>query len=576
MGGALVIAGGLALVTGLTFLPSLRNGFVWDDLSNLVNNPAYRGIGWAQLRWMATSVHMGHYIPLTRLTFALDYTVWGMDPVGYHLTNVLLHAVNAALFYLVALRLLTWATALSGAPGRLGALVAALFFALHPLRAESVAWVTERRDVLAGGWFLVTVLTYLRACETTGARRRWSLAASVVAHFLALASKSIVMTVPVVLFLLDVYPLRRLPGGPPAWWRRSVRGVWVEKLPYALLSLGAAIVASYAQLIVKSLGTYPWSARVAIASYGLAFYLVKTVLPLRLSPLYEVPVPLDPLELRFLGSLLGVIGITVTLVLLRRRWPAGLAAWIYYVVMLAPVTGLVVRAGFQLAADRYSYLGCLGWAVLIGAGVGAIARGRERGVVRPSLARLFGWAVAGGLVGLAALTWRQVEVWHDEERLWSHAVAVTPRCALCHNNLGAALAQRGAPASALPHFEQAVAVRPDRIEVRDSLGLVLAELGRFPEAIVRYQEVLAQRPTAIETRMHLAAALLQSWRAGEAIEQLERVLAQNPEAGSARLGLIRAYLALGRVERARAEYDILRRLNPPLAGRLAPVFGSLP
>jgi hypothetical protein len=200
----------LAVVTFLVFSPALGNGFVeWDDHVNLSENLGYRGLGWSELRWMFTSTRMGHYIPITWLTFGLDYTFWGMNPFGYHLTNNVIHAANAALFYLVALRLLARATALTGTALRASGVVAALFFALHPLRAESVAWATERRDVLAGFFFLLSVLLYLRASDDAGSARRRLLGGSVTCYALALLSKSIVMTLPLVLIVLDVYPLER-------------------------------------------------------------------------------------------------------------------------------------------------------------------------------------------------------------------------------------------------------------------------------------------------------------------------------------------------------------------------------
>ena len=165
----------VALITFGAFLPTLQNGFVdWDDPTNLIDNPHYRGLGWSHLRWMFTTTLMGHWIPLSWVTFGADYLVWGMKPVGYHLTNLLLHTGGAVVFYFVALRLLRAATTGPGEIAlRAGAGVAALFFAIHPLRVESVAWVTERRDVLSGLWFLLTILTYLKAANPVAPWRWW-------------------------------------------------------------------------------------------------------------------------------------------------------------------------------------------------------------------------------------------------------------------------------------------------------------------------------------------------------------------------------------------------------------------
>src|SRR5262245_60696900 len=187
----------LAVLTFLVFLPSLWNGFVqWDDQVNLYENPEYRGLTWQQIRWMFSNVTMGHWIPLTWLTFGLDFVLWEMKPFGYHLTSLLIFAANVPAFYFVALRLLRCATTFGDGAIRLSAAVATLVFALHPLRAESVAWATERRDVLSGLLFLLTVLMYLKAQDESGARRRWMLAGSVGWYVLALVSKASVMVLP--------------------------------------------------------------------------------------------------------------------------------------------------------------------------------------------------------------------------------------------------------------------------------------------------------------------------------------------------------------------------------------------
>src|SRR5712692_2885137 len=222
----------IALVTFAAFLPTLHNQFVnWDDAKNFLDNPHYRGLGWTHLRWMWTTFHMGHYIPLTWMTFGVDYLLWGLKPFGYHLTSLLLHAANAAVFYFAALRLLK--LALPGPAERnqaglaLSAGVAALLFALHPLRVESVAWATERRDVLSGLFYLLTLLAYLRACERGERGRGWHWVA-VGLFACALLSKSMAVSLPVGLLILDLYPLRRL-GGAMGWWSAPARRVYLEK-----------------------------------------------------------------------------------------------------------------------------------------------------------------------------------------------------------------------------------------------------------------------------------------------------------------------------------------------------------
>src|SRR5213592_3852425 len=359
----------IAVVTFAAFLPTLQNQFLnWDDPRNFLENPHYRGLGWTHLRWMWTT-HLGHYIPLTWMTLGLDYLLWGMNPVGYHLTSLLLHVTNAVVFFFVVRWLLTRALPSPSERGyalAVSAGFAALVFAIHPLRVESVAWVTERRDVLSGLFYLVAILLYLRACEG-GARGRGWYWLSAAVFGCALLSKSMVVNLPVVLVILDVYPLRRL-GGAVGWWSEPARRVYVEKIPFVLLAAAASAIAVMAQLsfhAALSVAQLSVPGRVAISAYGLSFYLWKMVVPVNLSPLYERGL-VDPWATLFLLSYGGLVAITALAWARRRRWPGLPATWLAYVVVLLPVLG-IFQSGPQIAADRYTYLAGLGWAILAGA-----------------------------------------------------------------------------------------------------------------------------------------------------------------------------------------------------------------
>ena len=360
-----------AALAFLAFLPALGAQFVnWDDEVSFLRNPDYRGLGSAQIRWMLTTTLLGHWSPLTWMTWSVNHVLGGLDPWGYHLGNLLLHAATVALLCLVARRLLAAGFGLPPARPAIaaGAFVAALVFGLHPLRAESVAWVSERRDVLCGLFYLLAVQAYLRGVAG-GARveRRWW-ALSVGAFAAALLSKAIAVTLPLTLLLMDVYPLRRRALGWPA--------LVAEKLPYALLAAGAAALAVVARQEggnITAYEQYGVGARIALAGYTFWFYPWKLVWPAGLSPMYELPPRIGPGQWRFLGPLIAVAIVTTVLVALRRRWPAGLAVWLSSAIVLAPISGLV-HSGSQLAADRYSYLSGLGFAVLAGAAVPWIAR----------------------------------------------------------------------------------------------------------------------------------------------------------------------------------------------------------
>src|SRR5881628_1507446 len=402
----------IAFSTFAAFLPALQNQFVsWDDAENFLDNPHYRGLGWTHLRWMWTT-HLGHYIPLTWMTLGLDYLLWGMNPVGYHLTNLLLHAANAVVFFFVVRRLLARVLPSPSEHGYALAVssgVAALVFAIHPLRVESVAWVTERRDVLSGLFYLLTILVYLRASER-GARGQGWYWLSVAAFVCALLSKSMVVNLPVVLLILDVYPLRRL-GGAIGWWSEPARRVYVEKIPFVLLAAAASAIAVMAQSSVHaaaSLAQLSLPGRLVVSAYGLGFYLWKMVVPVNLSPLYELPRTMDPVAPPFILSYALVLAITAIVLALRRPVPGLPAAWVAYVVVLLPVLG-ILQSGPQIAADRYTYLAGLGWASLAGAGLLSTWR-RWPPFVLTGLAVVL-------LSGLGTLSWNQVEVWHDSETL---------------------------------------------------------------------------------------------------------------------------------------------------------------
>src|SRR2546426_430228 len=247
----------VALVTLAAFLPTLHNQFVnWDDDVNFLDNPHYRGLGWSQLRWMWTTFHMAHYIPLTWMTLGMDYLIWGMNPVGYHLTSLLLHVTSAVVFFFLARRFLTLALPLASGRGHaltVSAGFAALVFAIHPLRVESVAWATERRDVLSGLFYLLTILVYLRSCERPELGRWWY-GLSVALFGCALLSKSMAVSLPVVLLILEAYPLRRL-GGSLGWSSASPRRGFLGKKPVVPAAASPTAAPPLAPLSSRALGS---------------------------------------------------------------------------------------------------------------------------------------------------------------------------------------------------------------------------------------------------------------------------------------------------------------------------------
>jgi len=535
----------VAGLTAAVFLPTLSGSFLnWDDNVNFLDNPAYRGLGREHIRWAFTSVSFGHYIPLTRLTWSFNWALGGMDPRGYHLVNVLLHAANAVLFYFVARRLLAAASADGAQTGRgpdlcAAAAVAALVFGVHPLRVEPVAWITGRADVLCASFALVTTWVYLRAVEAEGPARRGLILVTAVTLAAALLSKGAALPFVGALLLLDVYPLRRLGrlGGWPL-----VR----EKVPLLLVTLagaGGVIYAVRHGAVLTQISEHGGLARLTAAAYSFLIAPFRAIWPVSLSPLYEMPARISPLEPRFAVALAGVVLVTTVLIGLRARWPGGLAAWTFSVLMLAP-TSAVVRQGADLAPDRYSYLSGMGFAVLVGGAALGVIRLVRRGTVTRSMGWSAALAALIALVGLGITSWSYSQVWGESETLWRWAVELDPDCSVCHGKLGeSALGGPGGQtraAEAEGLFRRAIALRPDLPEAYYNLGTALVLQGRYAEAESPLRRYMERAPWAASGPERLGLVYLLERRYEAAVPLLRSAFVRKPNAPDLRRYLVQA------------------------------------
>src|SRR5262245_54117803 len=556
-----LIPGLVGLITFVVFSPALRNGFVnWDDFETIVENQNFRGFTWTHLRWMFTTFHMGHYQPLSWVTFGLDYWLWGMKPFGYHLTNILFHTANAVLFYFLSLRLLEIAAPISSVVVRnLAAGFSALFFAVHPLRVESVVWATERRDVLSGFFLLLTVLSYLKAVSPEVDKRTWQrwIAVTVMLYFFSLLSKASGMTLPLVLLVLDVYPLHRLRGGPGQWFGAAARHVWFEKVPFLIAAIAAGAIAITAQEKAGALWnseSHDFSDRVAQGLYGITFYIVKTLLPTGLAPLYEFPADFYVFNWRIILSAIVFLLVSLSFFAARHRWPAGLTGWIVYLLLLAPVLG-VAQAGPQLVADRYSYLSCMVWAILLATVLFQLRR--------PST---FSTALLIGIplftvFALSVLTWKQTEIWHDTERLWNHALAVRPS-SVAYFHLGRSMAQRGDLAEADKHLRRAAEINPKSDIIQSNLALCLARQGNLAEATKHFHRALEINPKDPATLNNMGITLAQQGRLDEAIQHFQRSLELKPNDVSGHTNMANLLLNRGDVDGATKHLRVAIKIDP--------------
>lgn len=476
------------VLAALPFVGAVGHGFVeWDDYTNLVENESYRGFSPEHLAWMFSNFTLGVYQPLPWLTYALDHALWGMDPMGYHLTNVLLHGAAAAALFAALRAALARREEFASRPLLHVGIAAggALLWAVHPLRVESVAWATERRDVLSGLFLFLTLRAWVaHVDDDRGLGRSYWLA--VLAFAATMLSKASAMGLPIVLVLLD-----RLLGR-----RRTLRASVVEKLPLFAVSAAVAWIAWVGQAdtgTVSGFGELTPLDRVMLAGHSTAFYAFKCVVPMELRAHYARSAPFDPWETRLVLATAATIAVTVLVTLRSRRWFGATVAWWSYLLLLAPVSGLT-QTGSHLVADRYSYQPTsalfVGIAVAIGLEMARVDKFRLRRAQSLWIATLVG---VGGLSAHLTMTWK------DTPTLFERVLRFEPDNWLANEQIGRMAAREGRPSEAIPYLERSLAAKRDP-DTAITLAQVRAGLGEFVEArrlIDLVLEIEPDRPEAL-------------------------------------------------------------------------------
>jgi len=583
----------LLLSVGLVFGQTLHHEFVnYDDGEYVYENPqVVRGLTSEGIGWAFTHAHASNWHPLTWISHMLDCEVYGLSPWGHHLTNVLLHAATAILLFLVLLRM----------TGRFfPSAFVALVFAIHPLRAESVAWVAERKDVLSGLFFMLTLGAYVEYVRHPFSFVRYL--AVFLAFAFGLMAKPMLVTLPFVLLLLDYWPLGRMEkpalealhaprfgrvSGPP-----SVVRLLVEKLPLLALVIASSMATLWAQRGAMEPGeALPLLSRLGNALVSYVAYLGKLFYPVSLAVFYPHPV-FDLPVWKIVGAALLLVGITVGAVAWRRNHPYLLVGWLWYLGTLLPVIGLV-QVGSQAMADRYTYLTQIGLLIALTWGVAQACGSWRHGRWVCGVTSVF---IVIALMGCA---WRQTSFWHDSETLWTHTLDCTPvnvvahnflgralvregrmdegirhfREALrfnpdyddAHNNLAVALVAQGEGSEAISHYERALEFKPNSAVIHNNLGIALAGLKRIDEAIEHYKVALNLQPEYAEAHSNLGDALASRGQLREAIQHYEKALALNRDYVPARNNLGVALANLGRFEEAITQYQMALKLAPNIA-----------
>lgn len=524
----------------LVFGQTVGHQFInFDDNTYVCDNPRIQGgLNLEGIVWAFTHVHSDNWHPLTTISHMADCQMYGLWAGGHHLTNVVLHAAAAVMLF-VALRELTgtfWRCAF----------VAAVF-AVHPLRVESVAWVAERKDVLSGLFFMLTLWAY--AIHVRRPANRWGYAMVVVWFVAGLMSKPMLVTIPFVLLLLDYWPLGRLRAAA------QLPRLLVEKLPLMVLSLLSCLVTLYSQMsTIRPLDDFSIPMRMGNALVAYMAYLGKMVYPDRLVVFYPLWKSGWPLwEVLLAGLLLG--GLTALAWVLRQRHPVMLVGWCWFLGMLVPVIGLV-RVGVQAYADRYTYLPLIGPVmVLAWMATDCTSKWRHRKVVLGGVAAvLLGVLVPAG--------YRQTSHWRDDMTLWTYVLGSSRDNYLAHNNLGMAFLVQQRMEDAEDQFRKSLAANPIFAKAFHNLGCIRMAQQRWEEAVAFFQKAVELEPSMAEAHLNMGNVLSRLGRLDEAAAQYRQALGIRPGYPEAHNNLGNLYMMKGRRDEAEAEYREALRLKP--------------
>jgi Flp pilus assembly protein TadD len=497
----------------------------FDDSQELLGNPHVRdGFSFDGMRWAFTTGYASNWFPVTWFSHMLDFQLFAMDAGWHHLTNVLIHALSAVLLFALFHRM----------TGRLWESAFVVFvFALHPLHVESVAWISERKDVLfALFWFLTTWL-YLDYVERKTAGKYLLMVA---AFCLGLMSKQMIVTLPFVLILVDVWPLKR----------RAL----LEKVPLIALAIGASVIAFVAQRsggAVQSLASIPLAERGANALVAYILYLANFVWPTGLAFFYPYPAHWPVWEVAGAGVVL--VGVSWLAVRLRAYLAVG---WFWYLGTLAPVIGLI-QVGHQSRADRYTYVPLIGISIMVAWGAAELYEKWPQVVKGVAVVACSAWLV---------ITWVQTSYWKDGPTLYEHAIAVTDANYLAHLNLGVDLAGQGNYQKALRELFTSIEENPDQPHARNSLGGVLYTVGRRDDAIEQFTQAIRLEPNDAEPHCNLGNALVDAGKIEDATRELNTALKLNPGIANTYYGLGRVLVIQKRPGEARSYFAEALKINP--------------
>jgi tetratricopeptide (TPR) repeat protein len=516
----------------------------FDDRETIIGNTHIRdGLTLAGLAWAFTTSYAANWFPVTWISHMLDFQMFGLDSGWQHLANVMIHAASVLLLFAILRRMTgkMWESAF-----------VSFVFALHPLHVESVAWVSERKDVLSAFFWLLTTWLYLDYVDRPNARR-YLLALA--AFCLGLMSKQMLVTLPFVLLLLDYWPLGRVGLPNPDRKGADIPGVLGEKVPFFVLSAIASVIVYKVQHhagAVLSVDSIPLATRLGNAVISYSAYLVQFFWPSGLAVYYPYPPSLPVWQIA--GSSVLLLAISA----LATRRPYLTVGWLWYLGTLVPVIGLV-QVGEQARADRYTYIPMIGISIMLAWGFAEIM---ER---RPAMRSALVFVSAAFCLVCLVATWTQVQYWRNSVTLFEHAIASTDNNFIAHLNLGVVLAEQGHTQEALRHLYASVEEKPDHNDGHDTLGAVLGQMGRTDEAADQFRQAIRLQPNDSEAYCNLGNVMLAQGKLADASDDFRNALRISPDFVTAHFGLGAALLNLGQTDESIAQFTEALRLDPNMA-----------
>jgi tetratricopeptide (TPR) repeat protein len=608
------LAGLVSIITFIIYLTSLQNDFLlWDDNYYVFENPHIRSLDLAFFKWAFFDFYAANWHPLTWISHAIDYAVWGLNPLGHHLTNNILHSVSTFLVVLLVVRLVETVHSRQPSSSQVVQLssndsttqqlnyspfivagVTGLLFGLHPIHVESVAWVAERKDLLCALFYLLSIRAYVKYATTTAFNQEtefhhrgtetqresktqisnspfsvplrlcgpfplYKHYLSALAFFiLALLSKPMAVSLPVVLLILDWYPFERIRS------LKTFRTVFIEKLPFMALSIASSTLTIMAQKeAIVPMELVPLTSRVLVGVKSLMGYLWKMVLPVNLLPYYPYPKNVSLLSLEYFVAFVLVTGLTVFCLTMAKKQKLWLSAWGYYVITLIPVLG-IVQVGAQSMADRYTYLPSLGPFLIIGLVVAWGSSWIDREEKWRPVTRLLSKVIAvAAFVSLIYLTSQQIHVWKNGIELWNCVIENEPmKIPLAYYNRGIAFDRAGQSDKAIEDYDKAIALNPSHFEAYNNRGMVFKKIGQLNKAIEDFGSAIAVNPVYYQAYYNRALVFEQMNQFDRAIENYDRTLALNPSYSEAYNNRGIVFDKMGQYDKAMEDYDKAIALNP--------------